>query len=277
MSISELVKDKENGYITLRKIATASSNLWWNSAPIDYDEFGDPQKITITGAGTFNIFDKNNIRQLCLYTYRPEYCNQFGYATARQVYPYWYIKSRLLKFYAMYLEKFGIPSAVFNSNGDAEKIIENYKELGSNSVMVVDETTEFKLIESSHNAGDEFIKAIELLDKYILMCFYIPKLSVDEGKYSTRSQADTHLDVYLKMETNLVNDFCDWSIEQVVKPLVQLNFGNQENYGTILVNDAMPTTLIEYTNIFKNLFDANILNGSEEEISKIKEIIGIDI
>lgn len=263
VSISELVKKPVGDEIHLQKIYTATSQQWWNAEAFVEDENHDLEAVRFIDR-TIPVYDKNGIQQLAVYTYRPEYSHFYGFATATQVYPYWYVKSRLLGMYAIYLEKNATPTKVFKVDGnDDERIQAQERNSGTAETIVVNAKTEVDILESSHAAGQEFKDGIDLMDKYILLSWYIPKLAVEEGQYSTRAQADTHLDVYLKTEENLTKDISCWLIENVVKPMVIVNFGQQEDYGSFAMHDGQEMSMQEWATLMKDLKEVGLFNAGD--------------
>jgi len=277
-SLSELVKEPVGGEVHLAKLYTASADIWWGSAAWEEDEQHNLIAVN-TLDGSIPYYDESGIQQLALYTYRPEYNEYFGFPTATQVYPYWYVKSRLLSFYAIYLEKFGSPSIAISTDGnDDGRIQSQYRNIGTDLLMVLPKDAQATILESAHAAGDEFNQAIELLDKYLLLSFTIPKLVVDEGVYSTRAQSTVHLDVYLKSETEMVENLCAWLTQNIIKPMVILNYGQQDDYGTFEIKDPDPVSMETWAAILKDIKDIGLLNLSlESHIEWASEKVGLPV
>lgn len=279
MSLAELVKEPIGNQIALKKLYVTSPEQWWSSNSIELDEFYDPITFKPVGSQEIPLYDENGIQQLAIYTYRREYTNPYGFATGRQIYPYYFIKTRMLQFFAMYMERYGSPTSIFQTSEDASTIIESWKNLGTDAVMVVGQDTVPNILEPSHDAGAEYLSFIEQLDKYILLCFYIPKLVVSEGQYSTRSQSEVHLDVYIKTETEICHDFVEnYLIKQIIKPMIELNFGKQEDYGSIKINDPIEPSVQEWLDIFKSVNEIGALDlFNQEQRDFIERSIGIPL
>jgi len=276
VSISELVKKPVGDEVHLAKIYTACADLWWGSRAWEENEYHELESVNFV-SDNIPIYDENGIQQLAVYTYRPEYSDYYGFATATQVYPYWYVKSRLLSFYAIYLEKNASPTKVFKTDGnDDERIQSQERNSGTAEAVIVSKDTDVDIIESSHAAGEEFKDGIDLMDKYILLSFYIPRLAVDEGVYSTRAQAEVHNDVYLKSELTLANNTAEWLVQNIVSPMVILNYGHQEEYGSFAINDGNELDMQQWSGIIKNLKDVELFNaGIESHMQWASEKFGI--
>jgi len=274
-SVSELMKKPVGSNVVLEKVYTICPDLWWGSDTWEEDEYHNIKKVRLIDQQV-DILDENGIQQLAIYTYRPEYSDHYGLATATQAYPYWYVKSRLLPMYSIYLEKHGSPSMSIKSDGnDDERLQKQYRNLGTDLLMILNQEDEIDILESAHQAGQEFKDGIDLMDKYILLSFLIPRLAVDEGVYSTRAQSQTHLDVYLKAETDLVQEITEWGVANIIIPMIQLNFGPQEEYGTFLVKDADPLSVEQWSTIIKDAKDAGVFdNTSETHLAWASELLG---
>lgn len=278
VSVSELIKKPLDDMVVLDKIYTATPDLWWGSEAFIEDDMHNIKEVKFL-SGAVPIYDNRGIQQLAVYTYRPEYSEYWGFASATSIYPYWYVKSRLMAMYAIYLEKNCSPAVVISADGnDDDRIQEQWRNSGTSPILVVHEGSDVKILESTHDAGEEFKQGIEMMDKYILLCYYIPKLVADEGIYSTRAQSQTHLDVYLKTEKNLVNNIIEFLIENIIQPMVLLNFGPQDFYGNIMTLQESDTSIVEWSNIIKNLRDVELFDaGLEEHLRWASDKFGLEI
>lgn len=276
-SLMEPVRKPNGKYIVLKKIYVADPQTWWGNQAFISDKEYELESVQTSTSDTIKVKDRFGIPQIAVYTYREEYDNFYGFPTAQQIYPYWYIKSRVIKQYAMYIEKFGTPAIAFIGDNDNNEILTQYKNMGSDLAMLLHEGTDIKILESGHSAGTEIADFINLLEKYILLSFYIPLLTVQEGVYSTRSQSEVHLDVYIKAETGLVKSFIEFLMEWIVEPMIKLNFGVLDEYGNIHVEDPYQPAISEWGGIIKDMKTVEVFDaGLQEHIEWASEKFGIE-
>ncbi len=81
--------------------------------------------------------------------------------------------------------------------------------------------------------GDEFLAHIRWIDGAYLMALGVPALVQMEGQFGTRAQSAVHSDAAKFGALPIAQEFAETClIEQLVRPLLDVNFGEQEDYGT---------------------------------------------
>lgn len=98
-------------------------------------------------------------------------------------------------------------------------------------------TQEYKSDIKFHGAGaglgDAFERLILYLNKMIFRGLLVPSLVCDEGQKSgSYALGQSHFDVYSMMLDGIYADLTEVLLEQLVRPLIEMNFGAQKDYGS---------------------------------------------
>jgi hypothetical protein len=81
--------------------------------------------------------------------------------------------------------------------------------------------------------GDEFSAHIRWVDGAYLTAVGVPALVQLEGQFGTRAQSAVHSDAAKFGALPVAEEFAETClIEQIVKPLLDVNYGEQEDYGS---------------------------------------------
>lgn len=173
-----------------------------------------------------------------LHTYQKEFDNHYGESDLRAAYRFWFLKVNFFRYWGMYLERFGIPLAIGKSGTSTlsttdqekfRKLVANLQ-AGMSAVLPKDLEIEFK--EAARTDRGTFQQAIDACDTRIARAVLMPTLLGLSAGQSTGSlarsqtEADT-FDMVLGGDTRSVQDALN---EQLVRPLVEMNYGKQEEY-----------------------------------------------
>jgi hypothetical protein len=276
VSISEMILKPIGNVIGLKKIYTLTPDLWFNQNTFSLDDSYDLSELTIMGKN-YPLIDSTGFPYVVIDTYRPEYNSTFGYPTAVEVYPYWKIKRTILQEYAIYLERTTTPPLMFKGaqDSDSTKLVNQYASMGTSGVMSLPPGVDFSLVNYDHTSGAEFKAYLDQLDEMIGLAFYIPKLLTGEGTNGNGSYAQslTHEQVFDKIINSQVKDTIQLVLTGIIKPMIDLNFGKQQSYGTLLRVDEDTISPVDYANILTSaktngIFDPT--NPEDYQLGRVK-------
>ncbi len=181
-----------------------------------------------------------------LFTHRLEHGNLYGTSRLRPAYPYWRTKEIIYLFLNRYLERKGNPPVVVkyppqvtpSDNGpEADKNARAALELGEklleNSAVALPHNTdahghltwEVSYLEDDPRAA-MFLEYIDHLNKMILRSLFVPdRVFTQDNETGSFALAKVHADIFLMSEEGLLADIEFAVNEQIVRPLVEYNFG----------------------------------------------------
>ncbi len=157
--------------------------------------------------------------------------NPYGLGLAHYLYWPTFFKRNGIKFWLIFLEKFGMPTAAAKlPPGQAQDPIERDKALQaleaiqSDSGVVIPDNIVIDLIEAARSGTADYEALCNRMDSSISKVIISQTMTTDNG--SSRSQAEVHQDVQqavIKSDGDLI---CESFNRQVVKWLTEWNFPN---------------------------------------------------
>ncbi|WP_083232885.1 DUF935 domain-containing protein [Endozoicomonas atrinae] len=157
--------------------------------------------------------------------------NPYGMGLAHYLYWPTFFKRNGIKFWLIFLEKFGMPTAAAKlPPGQAQDPIEREKALQaldaiqSDSGVVIPDNVIIELIEAARSGTADYDALCQRMDKAISKVILSQTMTTDDG--SSRSQAEVHQEVQeavIKSDADLI---CESFNQQVVAWLTEWNFPN---------------------------------------------------
>lgn len=157
--------------------------------------------------------------------------NPYGMGLAHYLYWPTFFKRNGIKFWLIFLEKFGMPTAAAKlPPGQAQDPIEREKALQaldaiqSDSGVVIPDNVIIELIEAARSGTADYNALCQRMDKAISKVILSQTMTTDDG--SSRSQAEVHQEVQeavIKSDADLI---CESFNQQVVTWLTEWNFPN---------------------------------------------------
>lgn len=204
----------------------------------DVDPFGKLKPmgiIQVQQTGTRKPLDP---AKFILHTYQQEFDNYYGESDLKAAYRFWFLKVNVLRYWGMYLEKFGIPTVwgkVTSQTVDAadqakfRTIVAN---LQAGMAAVAPDNLELNFLEPKQSGKDSFSTAVDTLNISIARAILMPQLVglAPQGGTGSLARANVEsdtLDMVLGGDSREIEETVN---EQLIRPLVEMNFGKKEVY-----------------------------------------------
>jgi phage gp29-like protein len=169
-----------------------------------------------------------------LYSYMPQYESPLGQSDLKAAYRPWRVKQQMLRWWAKYLEKFGLPTVT--GSYDAERgygadqqrqLLSLVSQVHNESAIVLPSDMRLGLLETTRAAPSGFLEAVEYLDRAIAKSILGQTLTTDgSASGATFALGSVHQDVLLFYLRKLQRDLEETVIgAQLLAPLVRYNFG----------------------------------------------------
>lgn len=159
--------------------------------------------------------------------------NPYGEGLAFSLYWPVFFKRNGIKFWMIYLEKFGMPTATAKLSQaqmkDAEQVnlaLSVLEAIQADSGVVVPTEFAVELIEASRSGTADYNTLKATMDASIAKIILSQTMTTDNG--SSRSQSETHMTVRDEIIKSDADQLCYSFTEQVVKQLVALNYPNAD-------------------------------------------------
>ena len=174
------------------------------------------------------------VDKFIIYTYMPSYELPHGQSDLRAAYKHWWSQEVILKFYNMYLEKFGMPTAKGSyrrgmPKQQQDQLLRVLDKIQQETAIVVPEDVAIELLEAQRGGDAGYLDAIEFHNKQIAKAILGQTLTSDEGsRVGSLAMAKVHLDILGFYLDKLKRDLEETVMrEQVIRPLVDFNFSGQ--------------------------------------------------
>lgn len=167
-----------------------------------------------------------------VYTHMPVYELPHGQSDLRAAYKHWWSKEVILKFWNLYLEKFGMPTAKGTyrrgvPKDQQDELLRVLDKIQQETALVVPEDVTVELLEAQRRGEAGYLTAIEFHNKQIAKAILGQTLSSDEGsRVGSLALARVHMDVLRFYLERLKRDLEETVMrEQLIRRLVAINFG----------------------------------------------------
>ena len=202
----------------------------------------------------------------------------YGKSLLRKCYRWWSLKRAIPKLWAVCLERFGTPILHGKSNNrDTRKMInEALMNLNSRSYITTDESSVIQAIFTPSGAiSSNYVQALEICDKMIYRAMFLPSLLGSGENGGSYSLGQVHFELFNATASSLAYDYVDAELEQLWRPLIEWNYGEQESYGDFMITDEVTSSEKQtLSSMLLNLANAGVISP-ESDREWIREMLGL--
>lgn len=241
----------------------------------DMDEYLNVRGLTMTTQGGEHLPTDKFI----IYTYMPEYELPHGQSDLRAAYKHWWSKEVILKFWNIYLEKFGLPTAKGSyrrgmPKDQQEELLRVLDRIQQETAMVLPEDVKVELLEAQRGGEAGYREAIEFHNRQIAKAILGQTLTGDEGnRQGSFAMAKVHMDVLRFYLEKLKRDLEETVMrEQVMRRLIEYNFGHAVSCPRFVLGPLEDRDLEALGGMIARLVDGKIIAPDE---AWIREYLGI--
>ena len=233
-SITEKVYEEKDAKIWLKAIKTKRPH----DIVFSSDSFGNLKFIE-----QYDV--KLPIEKFVIYSYEMEFDNHYGTPDLEASYRAWWTKDNAYKWFAMLLERMGIPPIFAMYDPERYKdanltalqdVLENIQAATTATIPAWQDkesgkSIEFWAPELAKNIGDVFIPSLDMLNKDIARSILMPGLlgATPDDSIGSMARANVHFDVFM-LVINSIRQEIEESVmqEQIIRPLIDMNFNVDE-------------------------------------------------
>ena len=183
-------------------------------------------------------------------------------------------KSYTLKDWMAFLEVYGMPLRIGkygrgSSEDDRRVLLKAVRDLSSDAAAIIPQEMTIEFQEASGGTGNAvFSSKAEYLDRQISKGVLGQTMTADDG--ASLSQAQVHENVRHDIARADARQLAVTANRDLVRPFVDLNFGPQDKYPTMLI----PVTESEDIKILAEVVTAAVNMGTEIDAREFRERIG---
>lgn len=188
-----------------------------------------------------------------LYSHGAVFGNAYGTSRLKRAYKSWYIKDKILMAWALCCERYGTPytvgktdasGVVTGADGKQISAVQNMlnvlNSFGPKGSGVIDLKDLIEVTYAGSGYGTDFENLVAYCNKMIYRAIGLPSLIADHGNSGSYSLGQQHFKLFVLVLEKILFEVLDVIIEQLIRPLVTMNFGQQDDYGDFNVEDFSP-------------------------------------
>ncbi len=205
------------------------------------DEFNNVTAIVSTVAGARKELDP---WKFVHFAHLPAFWEPHGNSDFRAAYRAWKIKDVVFRFLALYLQKYGMPTAIGKYPPGAtpeqkDKLLDILKNIQQDSAVTIPDILSVDFLKDGGSSRGEFSAAIDQLNKEILVGITGAYLQSSEGTHTgARNMGLVHQDTLFLFIVCLLKDLTDTINDQIIRRLVDLNFLVSEYPALVFETEA---------------------------------------
>lgn len=246
------------------------------------------------------------LERCCLISHNKRYNNYYGESGLKRIYKNWRLKEAVLEMWNVALDRYGTPvvyavvpngltgNQVQDPNAAGGVRAETFADsteaaiasIHTGTGLVITNPTadasQIKLgtLTTGNNFGGAFEEAIRHYNKMIFRGLLIPALLLNEndrGNLGSGSSTQIHFEVYKMVLNELYQEIIEPFVEQVIGPLVRINFGDP-NPGRFEMAPWDPATMEVMSNIFEKMVMVGAIDNTDvNDINMMRAKVGIDL
>jgi hypothetical protein len=244
------------------------------------------------------------LERCCLVTHNRRFNNYYGQSAIKRVYKNWRLKESVLEMWNVALDRYGTPVVyAVVPNGLTGKTIADPGAPGGFRPETIGDSAEGAIgnihtgtglvleqpgpndkitlgtLTTGNNFGDSFISAVSYFNKAIYRGLLIPGLLLHEqenGSLGSGGTAAIHFEVFKMMLRSMFAEIVEPFVEQVIGPLVRINFGEQ-NPGYFEMNPWDPATCEMMSKVLETMVETGFVDNTDiDDINMARQKVGLD-
>jgi len=225
-------------------------------------------------------------KRFIIYSYNSEFGNFYGTSDCRACYRAWWSKDLIIKFWNIYLEKFGMPLAIGTykdkldeATKDLYQAILDNIQAGSSIIKPESLLLDFK--EAIKGGETSYESAIDKYNTMIARAILMPDLLGFSGGGTSRGSyalGQKQFEMYVAIIKYLQKEIGETIIgEQLIRELITLNYGEVEELPTFSLASPEGNDSKLKSEIAKMWVDTGIVNPKESWIREYLDIPAAEI
>lgn len=252
--------DKKSGKIMLKKLKVLDPH----KIAVKTDRFGDIEYVKQTiGSKTIKI----PAHKVLWYAHDKRFGNPYGNSALRTIYKHWFIKDKMYRFANIAYERYGTPLLVGNvaDAKDVDKMKRLLTKINGLTGLAVSGGDKIEAIQGS-NA--DFVGYIEHHDRKIMEGMLVPPmlLGLSRGQSGSYALSGNQFDIFLIRLEALQRDLKALLEEEVIRPLIDMNFPNVKAYPAFNFKPFTDEDTEKLARVFNMMIQGQVIDASEEWI-----------
>lgn len=241
------------------------------------DKYGNLEKVLQKPATSSSVmysqvaFDVEEIElpidRLIVYTNEKEFGNYYGTSRLRSIYKNWFIKDVITKFWNISLERFGMPMLIGKvpSSKDLTEMRNILENAQARSSLATVDGWEVSALETGigRSAGGDYQSCLNYHNAQILRGLLIPNSLVGDKAGGSFAKAKVGFELFQLMLKSLEVDLCGIVEKYIIKPLIDINYGELEKYPQFVFDPLTKSEFLDLAKVFSLLVRNGVVGADE--------------
>lgn len=199
----------------------------------------------------------------------------YGKSRLKRCWRWYAFKRAIPKFWAIALEKFGMPTLIGRSQ-DVEQMSDVLENSYAKAHFAIGQDDSIEALASGMGSmGGQYGQAIEFCNKMLYRSMFLPSLLEGGEGGGSFALGSIHWRMFNDACLWLARELAEVEIEQLWRPIIEWNYGPQENYGQLDVSDSgTPEEHKIISEVFMNGVNAGYLYPDEGDAEWMRERLG---
>lgn len=172
-----------------------------------------------------------------------------------------------------------------DANGDpvyksaGQEMAEQMEGLENRTVVVTAARNKIEAIANQADSGF-FVEALRYLHKIIYLSLLFPETGLEvigSGGSGDSNLNKGHMALLRQNIETLANQMKEEILEKMIRPLIEWNFGEQEDYGSFPSPEHMEEQRVEVFNALLNAFTSQVFTLDDlQAINKLRSLVGLE-
>ena len=240
----------------------------------DIDDYGNPKRLMLMDSG---IPVECGIEKFSVLRLNAEHGKPEGVSELRAAYKFWWMKDKMLQFWAIFLEKYGAPTAKGSYRRGLPKAAQDelknvLDKIQQETAIVLPDDVTVELLEAARSGETSgFERLIGYCDKQMVKCLLGQTLTTDEGRRTgSFALGEVHEKVQEIVIKRMQRKAEEWVDETLIRPLIDYNFA--EHYYP---NFSLPLDQKNIRELSESIFRLVTCEAVDPRESWIREYLGL--
>lgn len=269
----KIFKLREGARLGLKKLLTRHPNSW----RLYQDDKGRVNKYEqVTVAGDLDI----NPKSLIHYINDPRFQNPYGTSDLRAAYNAWFVKTQVIRFMGIFLEKAASPIPVGKYDKNApqaaiDKIFDVLKKFQTKTAIAIPKEIEVEFLEAK-NTGEAYIKAIHLFNMFIGRALFVPDLlgfTGSETSGGSLALGEKQMNIFFLHIMRRRSALEAMINKELVWPVVLYNYGFVKNYPKFKFKALDDMKAVELAKVWLEAVKGKTYKANPEEINHFRKLV----
>ncbi len=277
-TVTEIVLREQGGWFWLDSLETLEPN----SVKLHVVDDGGPQHGQVDrvfqwwGSQWQAELPGNKVIHFCNRRLGVRPGNPYGFSRLKSIYKWWRLKDPMIAAWGLTMQRYATPFTFVETAGGvgdtvqlpdgttasrADYLTELINSMGTGTGLVLSPGEKVTLAQVARAVGDDFEKLQNHCNRVMLRGILVPILLLDNTDVGSYALGQKHFDMFLMGLKHLLLQATEALLEQLVRPLIELNFGPQDAWGYFQTAPLEPEDLKLWADIFTLMGNAGFMSA----------------